>query len=97
MIVVTLYDKYVFKMGTHRFFRTFGDIGPEETYSVREAARYLGIHRCTIYAYITHPEKPLPFIRQSERMNKFFRGADLIAYKTAGLPKRGRRRKGGKT
>jgi len=83
-------------METHRFFRNFGDVTPEETYSVREAARYLGIHRCTIYAYITHPEKPLPFIRQPDRMNKFFRGADLIAYKTAGLPKRGRRRKGGK-
>jgi len=83
-------------METHRFFRSFGDVTPEETYSVREAARYLGIHRCTIYAYITHPA-PLPFIRQPDRMNKFFRGVDLIAYKTAGLPKRGRKRKGGKT
>ena len=25
---------------------------PEKTYSVKEAARYLGVHRCTIYAYI---------------------------------------------
>lgn len=43
--------------------KLFGEIMPEETYSVREAARYLGVHRCTIYAYISHPERPLPFSR----------------------------------
>ena len=30
---------------------------PEKTYSVKEAARYLGVHRCTIYSYIRHLEK----------------------------------------
>ena len=26
---------------------------PEKTYSVKEAARYLGVHRCTIYVWGT--------------------------------------------
>ena len=55
---------------------------PEKTYSVKEAARYLGVHRCTIYAYIRYLEKPLAFLK-----------IDLIAYKETGLPKRGRKRK----
>ena len=33
---------------------------PEKTYSVKEAARYLGVHRCTIYAYIRYKETGLP-------------------------------------
>ena len=36
---------------------------PEKTYSVKEAARYLGVHRCTIYAYIRYLEKPLAFLK----------------------------------
>ena len=36
---------------------------PEKTYSVKEAARYLGVHRCTIYAYIRYMEKPLAFLK----------------------------------
>lgn len=40
---------------------------PERAYSVSEAARYLGVHRCTIYAYISHPQKPLPFTRQPNK------------------------------
>lgn len=34
---------------------------PEKTYSVKEAARYLGVHRCTIYAYIRYMEKAAGF------------------------------------
>lgn len=66
---------------------------PERAYSVSEAARYLGVHRCTIYAYISHPQKPLPFTRQPNKTKLLFHGSDLIAYKTAGLPKKGRKRK----
>ncbi len=66
---------------------------PERLYSVSEAARYLGVHRCTIYAYIKHSEKPLPFIRQQSNMRILFQGCDLMAYKTTGLPKKGRKRK----
>lgn len=35
----------------------------EKTYSVKEAARYLGVHRCTIYAYIRYMDKPLAFLK----------------------------------
>lgn len=66
---------------------------PDATYSVGEAARYLGIHRCTIYAYVFHLERPLPFIRHQFNNRMVFLCADLIAYKLAGLPKRGRKRK----
>ncbi len=73
--------------------RLLGEIIPEQTYSVSEAARYLGVHRCTIYAYIGHPEKPLPFTQLPDKSKLLFQGIDLIAYKASGLPKRGRKRK----
>ena len=66
---------------------------PEKTYSVKEAARYLGVHRCTIYAYIRYMEKPLAFLKIPDKAKGVFRGTDLIAYKETGLPKRGRKRK----
>ena len=66
---------------------------PEKTYSVKEAARYLGVHRCTIYAYIRYLEKPLAFLKIPDKAKSVFRGTDLIAYKETGLPKRGRKRK----
>ena len=62
---------------------------PEKTYSVKEAARYLGVHRCTIYAYIRYMEKPLAFLKIPDKAKR----VDLIAYKETGLPKRGRKRK----
>ena len=66
---------------------------PEKTYSVKEAARSLGVHRCTIYAYIRYLEKPLAFLKIPDKAKRVFRGTDLIAYKETGLPKRGRKRK----
>ena len=66
---------------------------PEKTYSVKEAARYLGVHRCTIYAYIRYLEKPLAFLKIPDKAKRVFRGTDLIVYKETGLPKRGRKRK----
>ncbi len=73
--------------------RNFMEIVPERLYSVSAAARLLGVHRCTIYAYISLPERPLPFIRlpQSDRLS--LQGAELITFKSAGLPKKGRKRK----
>ena len=81
--------------------KKFSEIRPEQSYSVSEAARFLGIHRCTIYDYIrctiydyiTHTERPLPFFRMQGNLKIQFRGNDLIAYKTAGLPKKGRKRR----
>ena len=61
--------------------KDFAIIIPEQTYSVSEAARYFGVHRCTIYAYINHPTKSLPFVRSPDKVKTAFRGADLIAYK----------------
>ena len=74
--------------------KDFAGIIPEQIYSVCEAARYFGVHRCTVYAYINHPERKLPTIKLPHNMKTAFRGADLIAYKAAGLPKRGRKRFG---
>ena len=73
----------------------FFTIKPELSYSIREAARYLGIHRCTIYEYIKHLSKPLPFFRERPNSSIRFKGFDLILYKKAGLPKRGRKFKNG--
>lgn len=69
--------------------KQFSEIRPEQSYSVSEAARFLGIHRCTIYDYIAQTERPLPFFRMQDNQRIQFRGDDLIAYKTAGLPKKG--------
>ena len=74
--------------------KLFGEIIPEGTYSVREAARYLGVHRCTIYAYISHPERPLPFSRTEGNVRLRFLGKDLMIFKKVGFPKKGRKRKG---
>lgn len=74
-------------------YKKFLEIKPEQSYSVSEAARFLGIHRCTIYDYITHTERPLPFFRTQDNLRIQFHGDDLIAYKTAGLPKKGRKRR----
>ena len=73
--------------------KKFSEIRPEQSYSVSEAARFLGIHRCTIYDYITHTERPLPFVRMQDNQRIQFRGDDLIAYKIGGLPKKGRKRR----
>lgn len=77
-------------MDRHKLFL---NIVPERMYSVSEAARYLGVHRCTLYDYVCHSDKPLPFIRHMLNDRMVFSGADLIAYKLAGLPKKGRKRK----
>ena len=46
-----------------------------------------------IYDYIAQTERPLPFFRMQDNQRIQFRGDDLIAYKTAGLPKKGRKRR----
>lgn len=67
-------------------------VTPDGEYSVRKAARYLGVHRCTIYAYIKLTERPLPYYRlPNNRM--VFSGIDLIVFKANGLPKMGRKNK----
>ena len=73
-------------MVTRRFIN---EIEPEQAYSISRAARYLGVHRCTIYAYINHPVCPLPFIKVEGTGKLMFNGSDLIAYKATGLPKSG--------
>ena len=90
--VVTFTSKQSQIMGLHTILM---GIIPDRLYTVNEAARYLCVHRCTIYAYINHQEKPLPFVRQQSNMRILFQGCDLTAYKASGLPKKGRKRKGG--
>lgn len=88
------WPKAFFDMETpHRFLLELKSVKPERTYSVSQAARYLGVHRCTIYAYLSLAEKPLPFIKTQDSKKKLFRGVDLITFKSAGLPKRGRKRR----
>ncbi len=68
------------------------DIRPELLYSVKQAARYFGVHRCTIYDYLSNPVKPLPFLKSERNGRIIFLGQTLIDYKQSGLPKKGRRR-----
>lgn len=69
------------------------EIVPEQAYSLGEAARYLGVHRCTIYDYIKHPDHPLQFMENPRNKRLLFYGSDLIAYKAAEYHKLGRKRK----
>ena len=68
-------------------------IAPEFLYSVGEAARYFGLHRCTIYSYVANKEKPLPYLLSERNGRIIFLGQTLIEYKLNGLPKKGRKRK----
>lgn len=70
----------------------FRDKAGTIVFSERSGA-FLGIHRCTIYDYIAQTERPLPFFRMQDNQRIQFRGDDLIAYKTAGLPKKERKRR----
>ena len=88
--VVTFTSKQSQIMGLHTILM---GIIPDRLYTVNEAARFLCVHRCTIYAYINHQEKPLPFVMQQGNMRILFQGCDLTAYKASGLPKKGRKRK----
>lgn len=65
---------------------------PEQLYSVGQAARYFGVHRCTIYDYLHHPTRPLPYLRSPRNGRTIFLGQTLIEYKQMGLPKKGRKR-----
>ena len=70
------------------------EIKQDQTNSVSEAARYLGIHRSTINVYLLLPHHPLPFIQVPGKVKIRFLGSDLIAFKAAGLPKRARKIRG---
>lgn len=72
------------------------EIVSEQLYTVAYAYRYLGVHRCTIYDYIKYPERPLRFFLSPDERRLLFKRADLISYKEADLPKKGRKRKTGK-
>lgn len=69
------------------------DLRPEQLYSIGQAARYFGVHRCTIYNYLSNQAKPLPFLKSERNGRLIFLGQTLIEYKQSGLPKRGRKRK----
>ena len=60
-------------MGLHTILM---GIIPDRLYTVNEAARFLCVHRCTIYAYINHQEKPLPFVRQQGNRECTIYGTD---------------------
>ena len=67
-------------------------IVPEFIYSVREAMAYFGVHRISVYRYVTAKVKPLKAMKLNNGRCVLFRGSDLIAFKACGLPKRGRKR-----
>ena len=68
------------------------EILPGRSYSVAEAARYLGVHRCTVYDYIRMYPERLHTETKAPGEIVSIRGKQLIAFKAAGLPKRGRKR-----
>lgn len=68
-------------------------IEPELLYSVGQAARYFGVHRCTVYDYINNPCRQLPHLISERNGRIIFLGQTLIEYKLNGLPKKGRKRK----
>lgn len=68
------------------------DIRPEQLYTAGQAARYFGVHRCTVYDYVNHPDNPLPYLLTGHSSRFMFLGLTLIEYKQAGLPKKGRKR-----
>ncbi len=67
------------------------DIKLEQLYTAGQAARYFGVHRCTIYDYLSNSVKPLPFLKSERNGRIIFLGQTLIEYKQAGLPKKGRK------
>ena len=71
--------------------KLFGEIIPEQIYSVSEAARYFGVHRCTIYAYISHPEKPLSFTRFPNQAKLLFQGRRSLPRQRVLQKRRGHR------
>lgn len=68
------------------------DIKPEQLYTAGQAARYFGVHRCTVYDYVNNPDNPLPYLLTGHSSRFMFLGLTLIEYKKAGLPKKGRKR-----
>lgn len=70
----------------------FKTIHPDGYYSVRQAANFLGVHRCTLYSYMTHQDRPLSFLKSKDNGRILFLGQHLLDYKEAGLPKKGRKR-----
>ena len=69
---------------------TLMQIKADLLYSVCQAARYFGVHRCTIYDYIAKTDKPLLYTKDVNNKRMLFLGQDLMDYKASGLPRRGR-------
>lgn len=68
------------------------EIRSEQLYTAGQAARYFGVHRCTVYDYVNNPDNPLPYLLTGHSSRFMFLGLTLIEYKQAGLPKKGRKR-----
>lgn len=66
---------------------------PNQLLPLNKAARFLGVHRCTIYDYINATDRPLPFVKSPDGKRLMFRVIDLMKFKATGFPKRGRKRK----
>ena len=67
-------------------------VAPDRNYTIKEACLYLGVHRCTIYDYILFFFNDTATTEiYTDKRGILFRGNDLIAYKEAGLPRRGRK------
>lgn len=64
---------------------------PERRYCVKEAARFLNVHRCTIYVYL---KKCMGFEsdKSENGAHKEFTGKQLLALKEQGYPQKGGRK-----
>lgn len=67
-------------------------IYPERLYNASQAARKLGIHRCTLYKYIRRFPNRLNAMRTENKSGLLFKGKQLIEFKETGFPKRGRKK-----
>ena len=50
------------------------DIKPDQLYSAGQAAKYFGVHRCTVYDYVNNPDNPLSYLLAGHSSRFMFLG-----------------------
>ena len=68
-------------------------IHPERKYNISDAARVLGIHRATLYRYMTRFPNRIEVTPSPEVKRQYIKGHELLKFREIGMLKRGRKRK----
>lgn len=68
-------------------------INPERKYTISQSARYLGVHRCTIYAYLKRWGSRLKPIKSDNQAHQLILGRSLLEFKSNYRAKCGRKSK----